>query len=858
MQEGPRGTSAPNRPQRAAAAAPAGGQRLPTPPSVHIDDLRAEPDPDGRFSPDRDTLGRRLRSSMGSARHRRSQGSVGSAGAPDATPRASTFRPVAERTPSQYEDELRTHDPGFSILDLLSSPFPSGVTSPESTFGENAQEQEELEPYNLTADHVKAAFERYDGDNDGRVTKADLRKLFLEYGFYASEEALLKLQEHFDTDADGKLCVQDVMCLLKELVLADLFMHGGACRVPMGVLDYGVRHKRASVIVDGAEDADEAQPSPASQPGQQMGSALQHGRGLQRRRIRPLSEQQPSRLKVMPPKQFFFGHRWHSHDIDSPKLPMRWIHVDTTLTPGTESQQRSQNTAMLLRLMAKYGLHPLAVEDALDDATATKVDSLYGHYFLSMELVSLASTPPTAEQDDVSEQQYRATEPSCWRRLLMRCFSCWSAGSFSSHDRWAPPEVALCRSRVSLFVAGLPHRDTVISVHSHAGATRALFSRMAYAGTDTADYRGRFPCIRSDGGPPLGPGVMPWRGIFHDLRLEVEREPHRRVREHGSDFLMYRIVDRVVDELLPVTNAYAMRLAYFNDQMKIYGSHFHSRWLEELNEAKLELTDLARIVRPLRSLVRQFIEGGRSERFVTNDTRTYFVDVVDHIEQLSGDIDVMLRLCEGIQERFLRHTDKNNNSLSFVFTITATVFLPGQFLASVYGMNFVDDLHMPTIPELRWASGYTYFWGLAVGMSLLTTSVALLMWQPPRCCRERAVRKQAERRKRRQRSEAPWPSSPPELSAVRTSRNGGDFRDVSPGIDRPSTFGELVRERLVNSTPPAMPYHRHIGGAVHRQSGLTTPQDAAIQRTSTRSSGLRSYSGRLKEALPLLQQETDH
>eukprot|EP00660_Eupelagonema_oceanica_P013815 gene13815-12662_t len=59
---------------------------------------------------------------------------------------------------------------------------------------------------------------------------------------------------------------------------------------------------------------------------------------------------------------------------------MRWVHVDTTLDLGCIEPDflAQQGTLVMLRLMAKYGLHPLAVEDALDDTTGTKADTFGG------------------------------------------------------------------------------------------------------------------------------------------------------------------------------------------------------------------------------------------------------------------------------------------------------------------------------------------------------------------------------------------------------------------------------------------------------------------------------------------------
>merc|ERR1711920_613125 len=70
-------------------------------------------------------------------------------------------------------------------------------------------------------------------------------------------------------------------------------------------------------------------------------------------------------------------------------------------------------------------------------------------------------------------------------------------------------------------------------------------------------------------------------------------------------------------------------------------------------------------------------------------------------------------------------SDKLNNIL-FVLTLFTIIFSPVQFMAGVYGMNFVDDEGNPNIPELRSELGYTVFW-IASG-SWLAIGIVLLAW----------------------------------------------------------------------------------------------------------------------------------
>merc|ERR1712048_166759 len=68
------------------------------------------------------------------------------------------------------------------------------------------------------------------------------------------------------------------------------------------------------------------------------------------------------------------------------------------------------------------------------------------------------------------------------------------------------------------------------------------------------------------------------------------------------------------------------------------------------------------------------------------------------------------RSMERDQDRVEREQNDRLNQTLFILTVATAIFAPVQFIAGVYGMNFVDADSKPTIPELTWVDGYWYFW----------------------------------------------------------------------------------------------------------------------------------------------------
>jgi magnesium transporter len=174
-----------------------------------------------------------------------------------------------------------------------------------------------------------------------------------------------------------------------------------------------------------------------------------------------------------------------------------------------------------------------------------------------------------------------------------------------------------------------------------------------------------------------------------------------RVREAGSDYVAYLLLDSVVDAYFPV-------IEHFGEQMQALESAAiedpgHAV-LVDMQHMRHELLALRRAVWPMREEIG--ILSRDESALVTAETRVFLRDVYDHAVQALEIVESLRETAVSVMEVYLSVQNQRLNEVMKVLTVIATIFIPLTFIASIYGMNF---RHMP---ELEWRYGYVWALGL--------------------------------------------------------------------------------------------------------------------------------------------------
>ena len=181
---------------------------------------------------------------------------------------------------------------------------------------------------------------------------------------------------------------------------------------------------------------------------------------------------------------------------------------------------------------------------------------------------------------------------------------------------------------------------------------------------------------------------------FTEVRARCEREPE--LLRHGSGYVLYALMDAVVDRYAPVLDAVEAELEALEE--KIFSGKSPRENIEALYYVKQKLMTLKHAVAPLVEASAR-LYGGRVPQ-VCAGLGEYFRDVYDHLFRLNQSIDTLRdTVTTAIQVNLAMITIGESENTKRLAAYAALVAVP-TMIAGVYGMNFE---HMP---ELKWAWGY--------------------------------------------------------------------------------------------------------------------------------------------------------
>lgn len=184
-------------------------------------------------------------------------------------------------------------------------------------------------------------------------------------------------------------------------------------------------------------------------------------------------------------------------------------------------------------------------------------------------------------------------------------------------------------------------------------------------------------------------------GDLFDAFRERIRLDQGKVRKKKADYLMYRLIDIIVDNYYTILDNIGTQIDEIEDC--IYTDSAEEAF-QKIQGIKKELIFLRKAVYPLREALSRVMKGETS--FVEEDNLKYFSDVYDHTVHVIDTLETYKDLTSSLLDIHMNTMNNRMNEVMKLLTVITTIFIPLSFIAGVYGMNFRK------MPELEWEYGY--------------------------------------------------------------------------------------------------------------------------------------------------------
>jgi magnesium transporter len=198
---------------------------------------------------------------------------------------------------------------------------------------------------------------------------------------------------------------------------------------------------------------------------------------------------------------------------------------------------------------------------------------------------------------------------------------------------------------------------------------------------------------------------------FLGVRSRCERESH--LLQHGSGFVLYALMDAVVDRYFPLTDALESELEAIEEIIFAKGKARSN--IERLYELKRKITVLKHAVTPLMEASGKLYGGRVPQVCVSHDA--YFRDVYDHLVRINQTLDGIRDTVGTAIQVNLSMVTIEESEVNKRLAAWAGIFAVATAFAGIWGMNF------KAMPELDWAYGYP------TALAVIATACGILYYR---------------------------------------------------------------------------------------------------------------------------------
>ncbi|MBF0200316.1 MAG: magnesium/cobalt transporter CorA [Desulfamplus sp.] len=190
--------------------------------------------------------------------------------------------------------------------------------------------------------------------------------------------------------------------------------------------------------------------------------------------------------------------------------------------------------------------------------------------------------------------------------------------------------------------------------------------------------------------------------VFDPVRERIRRHKGR-IRNSGSDYLAYALMDTVVDNYIHIVERLGEKIEELEDDIL---SNPDRSVMEKISSFKREINYLRKSIRPAREALAQIPK--LENDLLKTVTVPFFKDLNDLITHVTEAIDTYRDLLTDQLSIYNSVTSNRMNDIMKILTMFSSIFIPLTFITGIYGTNF------DYLPELNYRYSYFILWGVII------------------------------------------------------------------------------------------------------------------------------------------------
>jgi magnesium transporter len=182
--------------------------------------------------------------------------------------------------------------------------------------------------------------------------------------------------------------------------------------------------------------------------------------------------------------------------------------------------------------------------------------------------------------------------------------------------------------------------------------------------------------------------------VFNPVRERLKKAK-KRIRQLGSDYLMFTLIDIIIDH-------YAYIISYIGENIEALDErllHISDKTiLSKINSYKSELIYLNKTVFPCKEMVFNLLK--MESDYINDDNLIFFRELQNNINHAADSLNNYKEILTNQLNIYHTQMSSRLNDIMKFLTVFSVIFIPLTFIAGIYGTNF------EVIPELQFKYGY--------------------------------------------------------------------------------------------------------------------------------------------------------